>query len=82
MLLVLMLAGVLVSEPAEAQGRVPFLAGRLKATDLRVRTQAALALRFGEGLAVKEVAERLGDSPAAVAMRLSRALRALRERLA
>jgi RNA polymerase sigma-70 factor (ECF subfamily) len=50
--------------------------------ELDERTQAALALRFGEGLAVKDVAARLGDSPAAVAMRLSRALRLLRERLA
>jgi RNA polymerase sigma-70 factor (ECF subfamily) len=46
--------------------------------ELDERTQVALALRFGEGLAVKEVAERTGDSPAAVAMRLSRALRVLR----
>jgi RNA polymerase sigma-70 factor (ECF subfamily) len=45
------------------------------------RSQAAVVLRFLEGLPVKEVAERLGDSPAAVAMRLTRALRALRERL-
>ena len=45
------------------------------------RSQAAVVLRFREGLPVKEVAERLGDSPAAVAMRLTRALRALRERL-
>jgi RNA polymerase sigma-70 factor (ECF subfamily) len=45
------------------------------------RSQAAVVLRFREGLAVKEVAERLGDSPAAVAMRLTRAMRALRKRL-
>lgn len=48
---------------------------------LDARSQAAVVLRYREGLAVKEVAERLGDSPAAVAMRLTRALRALRERL-
>jgi RNA polymerase sigma-70 factor (ECF subfamily) len=45
------------------------------------RSQAAVVLRFREGLPVKEVAARLGDSPPAVAMRLTRALRALRERL-
>ncbi len=45
------------------------------------RSQAAVVLRFREGLPVKEVAARLGDSPAATAMRLTRALRALRERL-
>jgi RNA polymerase sigma-70 factor (ECF subfamily) len=45
------------------------------------RSQAAVVLRFREGLPVKEIAARLGDSPPAVAMRLTRALRALRERL-
>jgi len=45
------------------------------------RSQAAVVLRFLEGMAVKEIAARLGDSPPAVAMRLTRALRALRERL-
>jgi RNA polymerase sigma-70 factor (ECF subfamily) len=45
------------------------------------RSRAAVVLRYREGLAVKEVAARLGDSPAATAMRLTRALRALRKRL-
>ena len=45
------------------------------------RSQAAVVLRFLEGMPVKEIAARLGDSPPAVAMRLTRALRALRERL-
>jgi len=45
------------------------------------KSQAAVVLRYREGLAVKEVAARLGDSPAAVAMRLTRALRAIRARL-
>ncbi len=45
------------------------------------RSQAAVALRYLEGLSVREVARRLGDSPAAVGMRLTRALRRLRERL-
>jgi len=48
---------------------------------LDARSRTAVVLRYHEGLAVKEVAARLGDSPAAVAMRLTRALRALRERL-
>jgi RNA polymerase sigma-70 factor (ECF subfamily) len=48
---------------------------------LDARSQAAVVLRFREGLAVKDVAARLGDSPAATAMRLTRALRALKERL-
>ena len=42
------------------------------------RTQVVLALRFREGLAVKDVAERLGENPPAVAMRISRGLRKLR----
>ncbi len=45
------------------------------------RSQEAVVLRYREGLPVKEVAARLGDSPAAVAMRLTRALRTLRKRL-
>ena len=49
--------------------------------ELDPRTQAAVVLRFREGLPVKEVAARLGDSPPAVAMRLTRAMRALRKRL-
>ena len=48
---------------------------------LDARSQAAVNLRFREGLAVKEIAARLGDSPAATAMRLTRAMRALKERL-
>jgi RNA polymerase sigma-70 factor (ECF subfamily) len=49
--------------------------------ELDPRSRAAVVLRFHEGLPVKEVAARLGDSPAATAMRLTRALRALRKRL-
>lgn len=45
------------------------------------KTQLALTLRFREGLAVKDVAERLGDNPPAVSMRLTRGLRRLRELL-
>jgi RNA polymerase sigma-70 factor (ECF subfamily) len=42
------------------------------------KTQVVLALRFGEEMAVKDIAARLGDQPPAVAMRISRALRRLR----
>jgi len=49
--------------------------------DLDPKTRTAVVLRFLEGMAVKEIAERLGDSPPAVAMRLTRAMRALRKRL-
>ena len=45
------------------------------------RSRAAVVLRYHEGMAVKDIAARTGDSPAAVAMRLTRALRALKERL-
>ena len=37
-----------------------------------------LALRFREEMAVKDIAEQMGDQPPAVAMRISRALRRLR----
>jgi RNA polymerase sigma-70 factor (ECF subfamily) len=43
------------------------------------KTQTVLALRFREEMAVKDIAARLGDQPPAVAMRISRALRKLRE---
>ena len=45
------------------------------------RTQLVLTLRFRQGLAVKDVAERIGDQPPAVSMRITRALRRLRELL-
>lgn len=45
------------------------------------RTQLVLTLRFRQGLAVKDVAERIGDKPPAVSMRITRALRRLRELL-
>lgn len=43
------------------------------------RTQTVLLLRFREGRAVKDIAASLGEQPPAVAMRISRALRKLRE---
>lgn len=45
------------------------------------RTQVVLLLRFREGLAVKDIAARLGENPPATAMRISRALRRLREQM-
>ncbi len=45
------------------------------------RSRLAVLLRYRDGLAVKEIAERMGDSPAAIGMRLTRALRALRKRM-
>jgi len=46
--------------------------------ELDEKTQAVLALRFREDMAVKDIAARMGDNPPAVAMRISRALRRLR----
>jgi RNA polymerase sigma-70 factor (ECF subfamily) len=46
--------------------------------ELDEKTQAVLALRFREGMAVKDIAARMRDNPPAVAMRISRALRRLR----
>lgn len=45
------------------------------------RTQLVLMLRFREGLAVKDIAAQLGENPPATAMRISRALRRLREQM-
>lgn len=42
------------------------------------RTRTVLLLRFRDGMAVKDVAARLGENPPAVAMRISRGLRRLR----
>ncbi|MHC4923792.1 MAG: RNA polymerase sigma factor [Planctomycetota bacterium] len=45
------------------------------------RSRLAVLLRYRDGMAVKEIADRMGDSPAAIGMRLTRALRALRKRM-
>ncbi len=45
------------------------------------KTQLVLTLRFREDVAVKDIAERLGDQPPAVSMRITRALRRLRDLL-
>ncbi|MCG3133077.1 MAG: ECF RNA polymerase sigma factor SigW [Planctomycetes bacterium] len=49
--------------------------------ELDERTRIVLLLRFREGQAVKDIAAALGEQPPAVAMRISRALRKLRERM-
>ena len=46
--------------------------------ELDEKTQVVLALRFREDMAVKDIAQQMGDNPPAVAMRISRALRKLR----
>jgi RNA polymerase sigma-70 factor (ECF subfamily) len=43
------------------------------------KTQIVLGLRFREEMAVKDIAAQMGDQPPAVAMRISRALRRLRD---
>lgn len=45
------------------------------------RTQLVLMLRFREGLAVKDIAARFSENPPATAMRISRALRRVREEM-
>ncbi len=49
--------------------------------ELPAETQAVVTLRYLEGRPAPEIAAELGTTPEAVRMRLSRALRALRERL-
>ena len=76
-----------VSEPAAAV--VPAGASIERAEDaarlaalvatLDEKTQVVLGLRFREEMAVKDIAAQLGDQPPAVAMRISRALRRLKQ---
>jgi len=61
------------AEKAEDAAQLTALVG-----ELDEKTQVVLALRFREDMAVKDIAERVGDNPPAVAMRISRALRRLR----
>jgi RNA polymerase sigma factor (sigma-70 family) len=49
--------------------------------ELDERTQIVLVLRFREGLAVKDIAEQVGENPPAVSMRITRGLRKLRARM-
>lgn len=65
-------AGASIERAEEAQ-RLAAVVGRLDE-----KTQVVLALRFREEMAVKDIAEQMGDQPPAVAMRISRALRRLR----
>lgn len=53
----------------------------LHLADLDERTRIVLLLRFREGLAVKDIAASMGEQPPAVAMRISRGLRKLRDRI-
>lgn len=59
--------------------RLGDLVGQLGAQPPEI--QEMLALRYGDGLRHKEIAELLGLSEAAVKQRMSRAIRALRSRL-
>ena len=68
-------AGASIERAEEAQ-RLAAVVGRLDE-----KTQVVLALRFREEMAVKDIAEQMGDQPPAVAMRISRALRRLRAQL-
>ena len=61
------------AERAEETERMLALLGTLDD-----RTRNVLLLRFRDGMAVKDVAARLGEQPPAVAMRISRGLRKLR----
>ena len=49
--------------------------------ELDEKTQMVLVLRFRQGLAVKDIAEQLGEKPPAVSMRITRGLRQLRARM-
>lgn len=67
------------TDPLEAEDEVRRMLGHL--SELDEKTQTVLALRFRAGMAVKDIAVKVGDRPPAVAMRISRALRRLRERM-
>jgi len=62
------------AEHGEEAARLMSFVGRLDE-----KTQLVLALRFREAMAVKDIAAHVGDQPPAVAMRISRALRRLRQ---
>lgn len=49
--------------------------------ELDDKTRQILVLRYFQGLAVRDIAEQLGDRPPAVSMRITRGLRKLRARL-
>jgi RNA polymerase sigma-70 factor (ECF subfamily) len=67
------------SDRAETEEETGRMLERLATLDERTRT--VLLLRFRDGMAVKDLAARLGENPPAVAMRISRALRKLRAEL-
>lgn len=74
-------------EPRAAEGRdlleLEDEVDRMQAaiSTLDDKTQLILALRYRRGMAVRDVAAELGDSPPAVSMRITRALRRLRDLL-
>ncbi|NUN53262.1 MAG: sigma-70 family RNA polymerase sigma factor [Planctomycetaceae bacterium] len=68
------------AEGSETLEEVCACVGRLAGT-LKPEYAEALQRIEVEGMAVKDIAALFGDSPAAMAMRLTRALRTLRERL-
>lgn len=68
-----------VGLPVEAAEDAARLAAVVATLD--EKTQVVLALRFREGMAVKDIAAQMGDQPPAVAMRISRALRRLKQLL-
>ena len=66
-------------DPLELEDEVDRMQAAISTLD--EKTQLILALRFRRGLAVRDVAALVGDNPPAVSMRLTRALRRLRELL-
>ena len=54
---------------------------RIESAALPVETRELIALRYGEGLRCREIAQATGLSEAAVKQRLSRAVRHLRRRI-
>jgi RNA polymerase sigma-70 factor (ECF subfamily) len=67
------------SQAAERHERAVRLAAAL--AELPEAQRAALELRYGQGLAIAEISERLSRGPEAVAGLLKRGTRTLRERL-
>jgi RNA polymerase sigma-70 factor (ECF subfamily) len=69
--------GAAVGVPIERAEDAARLAALVATLD--EKTQIVLGLRFREEMAVKDIAAQMGDQPPAVAMRISRALRRLRD---
>ena len=69
-----------ITEPADDARAVKLLGQCLK--HLAARDRALIELRFYEGLPFKEIAKQLGNTPAALRVRLTRACLVLRKHLA